>query len=1098
MARVFLSYARADGQALVDRLAADLSAAGHEPWLDRAEIQGGVSWSRDLEAAIDGCDLLVAIITRGAFVSSICRGEQARALRRGKRVVPVLGQAGADRPIYLETAHYLDFTEPAQHASRLAELLQAIDGHGGIGWDDLPPRLHQRLADEQPVSAAVPGAGTPAADWAALRAASELQRQRFLDAMSARRAGMPGLYEPTLYVARPAAELELGRFLEGEAPALLLVGPSGVGKTNLLAHWGAARAAAGDAVLMVHGERMSGADPLAELARDLELAPGSSAATALAKADALAAGAGRFLVLVFDGVNDCRGRGREGPAELFEALDDLAARGRLSRLKLVASCSAATWNRLDRAGALRLSWNRYHRTLEDREQLLLGAFDAAEARAAYERYREHFKLPHAYDGLPPALQARLREPLLLRLLALTVGGQADPGEPPLLDAQVFERYYTERVRQREDRQFLEALVGEMQQQQRASLPLRSLERHPVLGPLVRDDDAEGPYGRLLDEGVLSELPGDLYQDDLVAFTYPLVGAYALARRCLADARPLGTTVRELVAQAGKLPIAWDAAVAMLAVRSDEAVYAELAGAADPELRDLATESLVRLEGQDAPRARLLLDALLASDSAECHRTALRAAFGIGPDTRELLVRAAMSESDALRRAVRDTLYLIWSGVWRAASEPQAQGAYFLWRRAPDFTYGLLRELIERVGWTRPRQAYRTLHFALDLLIRIYVNHCDRPEVTERTADLFHLLTVQRLHLDRLALPTRVEGLLIRVVDTVFSHPLLRWMTLAELGSPEDFFRRPAAEREPLARLAPLLDPRADAAAAEPLLRSLLGSPLDVLRGAATLVLAVHATHGESAGLALHRRLWDSLDGAGRLWLLVGFAVLLPRTPPAWIPLLEELTARWLDEHRADFLGRAGLQQAFDIALVPLALAYGKAGASMPLLAQRLAGALAPAGGDAALAARLVEALGPAGFYQPQAVLSLLRPHAAALAAQPATRQALVQALATLRTLHLDAVDAFLADAGDDGLRRPVAAATDFALVDRFVSLLGYYNNAVHFCGPYPRMRRALAAAALELLAASPGPAAFSAAYTQGAIALARRHQFRLLAWTEPD
>ena len=39
--RIFLSYGHDQNAPLVERIAADLRAAGHEVWIDTAEIKGG-------------------------------------------------------------------------------------------------------------------------------------------------------------------------------------------------------------------------------------------------------------------------------------------------------------------------------------------------------------------------------------------------------------------------------------------------------------------------------------------------------------------------------------------------------------------------------------------------------------------------------------------------------------------------------------------------------------------------------------------------------------------------------------------------------------------------------------------------------------------------------------------------------------------------------------------------------------------------------------------------------------------------------------------------------------------------------------------------
>ena len=241
-------------------------------------------------------------------------------------------------------------------------------------------------------------------------------------------------------------------------------------------------------------------------------------------------------------------------------------------------------------------------------------------------------------------------------------------------------------------------------------------------------------------------------------------------------------------------------------------------------------------------------------------------------------------------------------------------------------------------------------------------------------------------------------------------------------------------------------------------------------------------------------------GGSRLWLAAGLSVLMPGTPAGWVALLEEWTQRLLDEHGASVAGVPLLTPGFDVLFVPLGLAYGKRRDGMPLYERWLAQAGAATGPAAAeRTARLVAGLGPVGFYHPRLVLGVLKPAFKALLAQPATRAALISALATMRSLHFDPVDAFLDAAGaDDALRRDVAASEDMGRVQQFMRLLGYYNNAVHFCVHHPRMRRGLAASALTLLAESPRAADFVSGYAGAAIGMARDANFVLTEWTLPD
>jgi hypothetical protein len=62
---IFISYARKDSREIAGRLRDDLQAAGHRVWLDTTEIGGGHNWSRDIERAIEQCDIALALLSEG-------------------------------------------------------------------------------------------------------------------------------------------------------------------------------------------------------------------------------------------------------------------------------------------------------------------------------------------------------------------------------------------------------------------------------------------------------------------------------------------------------------------------------------------------------------------------------------------------------------------------------------------------------------------------------------------------------------------------------------------------------------------------------------------------------------------------------------------------------------------------------------------------------------------------------------------------------------------------------------------------------------------------------------------------------------------------
>jgi len=124
--RIFISYARRDGTTLAQRLQSDLTKKGFDAWLDTQRIGGGAVWSTQIEREIVTRQVMIALLSPGSYRSEICRSEQLLALDKGKRVIPLLAAKTDDRPIYLYARQYRDFTDDANYAVRLGELLADI------------------------------------------------------------------------------------------------------------------------------------------------------------------------------------------------------------------------------------------------------------------------------------------------------------------------------------------------------------------------------------------------------------------------------------------------------------------------------------------------------------------------------------------------------------------------------------------------------------------------------------------------------------------------------------------------------------------------------------------------------------------------------------------------------------------------------------------------------------------------------------------------------------------------------------------------------------------------------------------------------------
>jgi hypothetical protein len=113
--RVFLSYARRDGEEFASALRRRLNAEEPEIslWQDRTELEAGRGWWVQIEEALDRVKFLVIVMTPQAIASETVRKEWRYARQRGVTVYPVKG-ADADQliasalPNWMRKAHWHD------------------------------------------------------------------------------------------------------------------------------------------------------------------------------------------------------------------------------------------------------------------------------------------------------------------------------------------------------------------------------------------------------------------------------------------------------------------------------------------------------------------------------------------------------------------------------------------------------------------------------------------------------------------------------------------------------------------------------------------------------------------------------------------------------------------------------------------------------------------------------------------------------------------------------------------------------------------------------------------------------------------------------
>jgi hypothetical protein len=509
----------------------------------------------------------------------------------------------------------------------------------------------------------------------------------------------------------------------------------------------------------------------------------------------------------------------------------------------------------------------------------------------------------------------------------------------------------------------------------------------------------------------------------------------------------------------------------------EQLLQELAAAPEVELRGLGVEGLVKLHARAPARAIGLIKRLLSQGTSSPRSVGLKATYLIGSEAMDVFRWVVLDGSPELRQAVSYALYL-----W--------------WRRQPDggLTLRVLNDLGALVSLRSPRRARRALELMGDLSITIYTNHCERPEVVTQLSELWHKVLKYRLHLG--ALPrVALTRMLSPIAANAHARRVLETFLLVELQDPARFFTAPAEDKARFRRIVSLIDPAADPRPLEGDIKALLHADVLLFRFTTAVALGVHAYRDFPAVRPLLLRLFDQAEGDARLWELLSFAVLLPDTPADWTPLLEQLTARLVREDPATVLAGVDAGGSFDFAFLPLGLAYGKRGGSMPQFETLLRESLGSR--DLALVSRIVKGLGVVGFYYPQSVFRTLE-HFLTDLREPELIDSLVAALAVIRVLHFDPVDLFLRQEGLEHLQAQISALAEVELVRRYVAWIGFVNNSVHLTLHYPKMRRHLLVHALETLADCRDAGEFLRRHTPEQLTMLFEADFELARWTLPE
>jgi tetratricopeptide (TPR) repeat protein len=484
-------------------------------------------------------------------------------------------------------------------------------------------------------------------------------------------------YIPQVYFPRKVMENELESFLKGGKSGFLLLGESGIGKTNLLCHKVDEWRERGEIVLFYAGHKLNPDEPMEQrLLGDLYLQGDFIRLLEFVRKE------GRRFIVVVDGVNE-----NKQSAKLLRYLCEFVQRyGRNFPLKVILSARTVFFTRMLQA----LGEGRSEEQLksieaglfpstifqthtveregrrEETHRFELEAVDEEELREIYEGYRafegywteegqlRRFCPTTPYESLTSQVRQVLRHPWLLRMVMEAYDGKPVPERlwtgdilNAFCEAKIFGRTDEERERFAPRSQLVTELVRLMRKLKRDNFlrdELHDFSQKKLHGfseewsrALLERELTRSPYLQLLDEGVLMETPiaeewGRFrrivgYQ---VRFAFDLLFEFLLYQELLEEGGKwkglTGEKVAKWLSEGREFDHLTGAVMILLTEVVQEgnlSLVAETLNSADIGLAEpVIIEILMTLEGLKDERFELLLDELAKKADGEKALTVL--------------------------------------------------------------------------------------------------------------------------------------------------------------------------------------------------------------------------------------------------------------------------------------------------------------------------------------------------------------------------------------------------------------------------------------------------------------------------------------------
>jgi type II secretory pathway predicted ATPase ExeA len=753
-----------------------------------------------------------------------------------------------------------------------------------------------------------------------------------------------GKYHQEWYLARHKTSQAFERFLASEKRGFVLIGKSGVGKTNFL--------------LSVDDQMLQGRNDLSVLMFDgaqVRVSPAITSVISQGFADRLVLEgrqieniwheiaqidgiAGHHIILVVDAINE-----NPQAKELLRQLDELV-QGPWPWLKVVFSSRPETWQTIKR-GVNLAEAEYYHeaetealgveleqftyveRAFEHSEQL--GPFSTQELPQAYQLYQRAFQIATDYAQLPHTLREMLRDPLSLALVARTYAGKAIPGTlkmTELIEKYVGELKRSSRLRDADLRLLEQRLVPLMVREGHYSnaitnTDLDSTEAGADLYSLVYSDQMLGDnermnqgFNNLVDADILvQQEEGHAHK---IAFKYERFYEYFVGKQVLKLSKQhqpnLSEFFADMINHTTRAPFLWGAVKLALIQHAREqgiGTTREFCFTANQRIKELMVHVLTELGRDERSEVERLLIPLIPTVEETGAIRRIRDLFAktdtaLDPQSRnagEVAVEVAcnLKLRDVLQTAARQPDPSI-----RAAA---IRYIYYLWQDDRDLGFEILSFLASKAS-SGLIPVFTTLESVFGLSLIIFFEHYQDHSVTERLRHIWQGIIDTMLGIRQSSgrIESTVREFVRERVFDVLMAVIFRWLegfpsnNIVNSHDLQAFFKLGAEEQALYRRLIRYMDAHGEYSgeAAEQDWMAVLRTNNLLMEGVTLMGFVAHAMHHRATFLPFLERFFAAArnDTQPNLYLSVVPLVLTtmldqnPRDDQAFEMLVESSAA----------------------------------------------------------------------------------------------------------------------------------------------------------------------------------------------------------------